>query len=58
MQCNLNCGTPYFLAGYYIFSLSSTWALIQFAVTNPEQFNSSTKFSFRTASSQGDKDYA
>lgn len=49
-QCILNCGNPVFLGGSYIFTLSSTWAVVQFKVTNPINFYSSTKFTFLTGS--------
>jgi hypothetical protein len=56
-QCILNCGTPLRVGQTYLYPISSTAVVVSLSVTNPSAFDSSSLFSFKSASPQGDMDF-
>lgn len=56
-QCILNCGSPVRVGQTYLFPISSTSVVVSLSVTNPSAFDSSSVFSFKSGSSQGDMDF-
>ena len=58
-RCVLNCNTPSTISSGYVYSITSTYTVIEVTVTNAAEFNNSAnRFTFTTEDTMGNrKDY-